>query len=432
MPEPDLTLTEVAVTMKDLGSSLRIAGDFNSGRNERLITGGGALDSSSSSSEDEHLTMAQGDDIGLETTLRIARLKPQLEKWRKKAAARRVKNRRLKLELKVLREQMSNKDEAPTTSPIQKGKIDMRKSVEEATAVQREAYNAHLEHDGESTQRLQVDDDKEILSRALARLSDDDTKFPFEPVPKLQKKYPGVMMFSRTDATGMTWCKSYGDIDASMDDVFGYIWDFCSDERMAQHREDNGSLVRKLETCNVGRCQIAIAEYKVAPGVHNRWDRGKISWFKLENGWQGKEAILISGESAEVVKGRDYGVTEGAILCLNQASYLLEKIGVDVTRLTMIRSVNIGGNIPQWVVKYAILPNFLVWVGEIQIRFKRLKSTPSLATRAVQEHEERHSFSNLVSARLREIEESLEIEDKTDENEMQLMTIRKMMTDSPE
>ena len=110
MPEPDLTLTEVAaVAMGDLGTSLRIAGDLNSGRSDKLLSGGSALDSSSS--DEENLTMAQEDDIGLETTLRIARLKPQLEKWKKKAAARRVKNRRLKLQYRALQEQMANKDD---------------------------------------------------------------------------------------------------------------------------------------------------------------------------------------------------------------------------------------------------------------------------------------------------------------------------------
>ena len=307
------------------------------------------------------------------------------------------------------------------TSLTPKSNIPERKSVEEVAQI------------------LHVDDDKGILSRAIARLGD-DAKFPFEAVTRLENKYPKVRMSTRTDATGTLWGKSYGEIAAGMEDLFSYVWDVCSDERMADHRKDNGSLVKKLDTCNVSRRQILISEYKVAPGIRNRWCRQQFSWFKLENGWHGNEAVVISFDPAEVEEGRDYGITRGAVLCLVHCSYLLEKIGTDVTKFTMIFSTNMGGNIPQWIVKSAILPVHLVWVAEIQTRFVTIKqrggAASSLAMKAVGEKEElrRQSFSDRVSAEILEIEESLEVEGlgKSEETEMKLATFRKMQNEDRE
>ena len=201
---------------------------------------------------------------------------------------------------------------------------------------------------------------------------------------------PTVQMFSGaergSDSQTLAWGKCYGDIDESAEMVLAWLWDMCSYQRMDAHRKHNGDLVRRTDASESNRSQTVASENKVSPGLAYRRSETKYSWSKLELG-ENENKLTLTGyviafepvlfgkaghrQPNEELKCSENDFSEKSVVATTFGLFLLEKIAPRITKMTMVQRVDLGGDIPYWVMNLGAA-HVLSLVNNVQETFRRV------------------------------------------------------------
>ena len=203
--------------------------------------------------------------------------------------------------------------------------------------------------------------ERALIDVALAFNLDDSE---WQRVRGSLKKHPTAQMFVRDASDQSTWGKAHGDIDDTLKEVFAWIWFGCSYERMQMHQAKYGKLLRVTDaTENSSRSQVIAAEYKIAPNFSNRWGETRYTWDTMESG-----DVVVAFEP--FAQGGAGLFTKGAIEGKSTGLYHFTKVAPKITTFTLVQKVDLGGAVPNWLMKTLVKTVFSLLL-RVQERFRR-------------------------------------------------------------
>ena len=189
--------------------------------------------------------------------------------------------------------------------------------------------------------------------------------------------FPTIQMFIREDATDeAAWGKSFGEVDESPELVLAYNWFLCSYERMNIHRRAHGTaLVRRTDAKESSRTQTYELEITLATGIANRCFTNSFTWFKLETdittGQREAYVMTIDRDNGTTHRGGGSPFTAKAVTGASIGIYLFEKVAPRITKFTMVQQVDLGGQIPNWLVNSFAVYGLGITL-DVQNRFRRV------------------------------------------------------------
>ena len=177
------------------------------------------------------------------------------------------------------------------------------------------------------------------------------------------KSHPTVSMFVRETKGDSAWGKAFGDIDDTINEVFAWVWQGCSYERMQTHREKNGELTRVTDASDTSRTQVIATEMKIAPGLKHRWSVTMFTWSFTASG-----DIAVAFEPT--ARTSAWLFTDGAVEAKHTGLYTLKKLASRITTLTLVQKAELGGAVSQWLMMMSVARAFALLL-RVQEKFRR-------------------------------------------------------------
>ena len=203
----------------------------------------------------------------------------------------------------------------------------------------------------------------DAINKALT-FSKDDSQY--RRILGSLKMSPTVHMFAGATETSSSkvWGKGYGDVDKSYSEVFAWTWHTCSYESMEMHRKKHGNvLIRTTDISNTSRSQVVLAEQKTVRAAANRRYETKFTWARTV-----ADTIAVAFEPT--TQGGAGLFTQGAVVGGIRGLYLFEKVAHDISRFTIVQSVDLGGSMPPWYVR-TLVPTAVSLIRRVQQKFRR-------------------------------------------------------------
>ena len=209
-----------------------------------------------------------------------------------------------------------------------------------------------------------------LLAKSLSYNVDDSH---FKRITNSVAMFPTVHMFLRVEGAGLAaWGKSNGEIDASPELVLACNWQWCSYRRMQIHRENNGDLVRRTNATDTCREQLYEVEIYLAPSIANRYTRMRSVWYELDQSKPSHAAYAVAFESPPPApEGGPRPFTKKAVMASTVGILLIDGVTPRTSNLTMLQKVDMGGQIPSWLVN-SMSVYLLKMVLDLQAIFRRV------------------------------------------------------------
>ena len=233
-----------------------------------------------------------------------------------------------------------------------------------------EAFSNHLVKTTMTTSPELTEKEKHLIDSSLLL-----AEKRFIRIPGTLRKDLSIEMFHVLSSTDSAWGKAVGIIDTSAETCFSWIWDWTSNERMAEHERKNGNVLRVAYRIPNSHSEIVSAVMKMPTGFANRVFHGWFVWSKIPD-YNGHETLVIAFAPREdcdifllpplpsfqnetnIITGKTFGI------------YIIEKLAPQVTRLTLIQQANMGGKIPKFLTDLSV-SNSVGNVQRVVHRFKR-------------------------------------------------------------
>ena len=247
------------------------------------------------------------------------------------------------------------------------GSLKSSPSVEMFVRLQSSSLSSSSSH----AERLIVDD-KGMFLVVPAGASDPESSDPESSSSSSSSEAPPL------------WGKAIGDVDESINDVFAWIWQVCSYERMRMHRTKHGGLLRRSaaagdddSSSGRSRSQIFSSETTISPGLKSRRQETKMTWLRQEDA--GTVSVCFEpvgageggrGDESSVVVPPP-GFSKSSIAATTTGMYMIKEVSPRITTLTVVQTLDLGGSLPTWL-RMSLLVNALSLVGRVQDKFRRI------------------------------------------------------------
>ncbi|GMI25883.1 hypothetical protein TeGR_g11469 [Tetraparma gracilis] len=175
-----------------------------------------------------------------------------------------------------------------------------------------------------------------------------------------------VEYFVVAEKGSAAWGKAVGTVDASVDRVHAWLGFLMSNERCLDHTETEGSLPRaELEVPN-SRSKIQVIGVKMPGAIGNRIFVMWYTWLKKEDG-----TVFVAlaphddiGDCPEKQRADEIlKANHSLVLAKVHGYYEIKPLAENVCRLTFVAQGQMGGNVPNFAMTWAINHLVKMWVS---------------------------------------------------------------------
>ena len=215
-----------------------------------------------------------------------------------------------------------------------------------------------------------------VASRAVKLAADYDKGDGLKETKLKSSSFSGEMSFKKKAGwfqEGVATGRCSDVIDAPIEQVLAFVWDFCSNQRMRIHREQ-GQIARLTLSDDGRETKVAVIKRMPWP-LSNREFLAQLTWWKDVDG-----VIFIANETFhdKIDYGMSFRTVKGYVVSL----FKLDPVSERQCKFTTTLHIDAAGLIPAFVVELKIASS-LALVEEARENFNRGEEIDLLETTAL-------------------------------------------------